>query len=38
MNLESFILDLQKKSSPGIVSKVILSGLALLAKVYISGV
>ena len=38
MNLESFILDLQKKSSPGIGGKVILSGLELLAKVYKRGV
>ncbi|MFQ9402041.1 MAG: tetraacyldisaccharide 4'-kinase [Dialister sp.] len=38
MNLESFVLDLQKKSSPGIGGKVILSGLELLAKVYKRGV
>ena len=38
MNLESFILDLQKNSSPGIGGKVILSGLELLEKVYKRGV
>ncbi len=38
MGLERYILDLQKNPSPGTAGKLILSGLAILEKIYKAGV
>ena len=38
MSLESYILELQKKESPGMVGRLVLGGLSLLETIYGKGV